>query len=245
MHNPSLQLNSPVYNLPSTLVLTVVILMVFFASQLMGVVLFALWILPNAASLDLATTITMGSENGTVMSLALGFTLLMVVGCVGVFIQKKSSNIKDYLAIRWFSRQHLLIGVMWLLILNVLINAVTVWLDREPMLFMDGLAQSAQPLWLLVIAMVIFAPVYEEVMFRGFLWTGLASSRLGVWGASLISSLVFALIHLQYGVVEWMGVFCLAVVFSYARLLSGSLLLPMLLHMLNNGLAMWQYLGNS
>jgi hypothetical protein len=42
-----------------------------------------------------------------------------------------------------------------------------------------------------------------------------------------------------------MGVFCLAVVFSYARLLSGSLLLPMLLHMLNNGLAMWQYLGNS
>ena len=245
MHNPSLQLNSPVYNLPSTLVLSVVIFMVFFASQLMGVVLFAPWILPNAASLDLATTITMGSENGTVMSLALGFTLLMVVGCVGVFIQKKSSNIKDYLAIRWFSRQHLLIGVMWLLILNVLINAVTVWLDREPMLFMDGLAQSAQPLWLLVIAMVIFAPVYEEVMFRGFLWTGLASSRLGVWGASLISSLVFALIHLQYGVVEWMGVFCLAVVFSYARLLSGSLLLPMLLHMLNNGLAMWQYLGNS
>ena len=80
MHNPSLQLNSPVYNLPSTLVLTVVILMVFFASQLMGVVLFAPWILPNAASLDLATTITMGSENGTVMSLALGFTLLMVVG---------------------------------------------------------------------------------------------------------------------------------------------------------------------
>ena len=124
--------------------------------------------------------------------------------------KKKSSNIKDYLAIRWFSRQHLLIGVMWLLILNVLINAVTVWLDREPMLFMDGLAQSAQPLWLLVIAMVIFAPVYEEVMFRGFLWTGLASSRLGVWGASLISSLVFALIHLQYGVVEWVGVFCLA-----------------------------------
>ena len=141
MHNPSLQLNSPVYNLPSTLVLTVVILMVFFASQLMGVVLFAPWILPNAASLDLATTITMGSENGTVMSLALGFTLLMVVGCVGVFIQKKSSNIKDYLAIRWFSRQHLLIGVMWLLILNVLINAVTVWLDREPMLFMDGTSQ--------------------------------------------------------------------------------------------------------
>ncbi|MGM8889214.1 CPBP family glutamic-type intramembrane protease, partial [Psychrobacter sp. 1U2] len=35
----------------------------------------------------------------------------------------------------------------------------------------------------------------------------------------------------------------LAFIFCYARIKSGSLVLPMLLHIINNGVAMWQYLN--
>ena len=110
---------------------------------------------------------------------------------------------------------------------------------------MDELALTAQPFWLLAVAMVIIAPIYEEVIFRGFIWTGLSQSKLGVWGASVLTSVIFALIHFQYGWVELVSIVLLAMLFSYARYISGSLYLPIVLHILNNGLAMWQYVNMS
>ena len=242
MQNLSLQPSTPIYDLPKTIVLSMVLLAVFFASQLIGVVLFAPWVLQDAADLDIAEKVLQGSENGTLMSLALGFTLVMVLGCVYLFIRFKNSRVKDYLALKPFTWYQLLQCSALLIVLNVIINLVTVWLGREPMMFMDNLAESAHPRWLLVLAMVVFAPIYEEVIFRGFMWTGLASSKLGMWGASVLTSILFAVIHMQYGVVELLGIFCLAMLFSYGRIISGSLLLPVVLHMMNNGLAMAQYL---
>lgn len=243
MQNRSLRLSTPVYDLPKTVLLSMIMLMVFFASQLIGVVLFANLVLQDAGTLTIADKVVQGSANGTLMSLAIGFTLVMVVGCIYLFIRLKHSRMTDYLALKPFSWYVFLQCGALLIVLNVIINLVTVWLDREPMMFMDNLAQSAHPLWLLMLSMVVFAPIYEEVMFRGFMWTGLASSKLGIWGASIVTSVVFAVIHLQYGVVELVGIFCLAMLFSFSRIMSGSLLLPIVLHITNNGLAMWQYLS--
>ena len=61
--------------------------------------------------------------------------------------------------------------------------------------------------------------------------------------ASVITSLVFAVMHLQYGLYEISTIVVLALIFCYARYKSGSLFLPIALHIFNNGLAMWQYLA--
>jgi membrane protease YdiL (CAAX protease family) len=45
------------------------------------------------------------------------------------------------------------------------------------------------------ITMVILTPFFEELLFRGFLYRGLAESRVGVTGAILITAVVFGLIH--------------------------------------------------
>jgi membrane protease YdiL (CAAX protease family) len=50
-------------------------------------------------------------------------------------------------------------------------------------------------------------------------------------------------IHLQYGIYEISTIVVLALIFCYARIKSGSLVLPMLLHIINNGGAMGQYLA--
>ncbi|WP_316427946.1 hypothetical protein, partial [Escherichia coli] len=126
---------------------------------------FAPWVLKDAANLDIAEKVLQGSENGTLMSLSLGFTLAMVLGCVYLFIRFKNSRVKDYLALKSFTWYQLLQCSALLIVLNVIINLVTVWLGREPMMFMDNLAESAHPRWLLVMAMVVFAPIYEEVIF--------------------------------------------------------------------------------
>ncbi|MFW2176829.1 MULTISPECIES: CPBP family intramembrane glutamic endopeptidase [unclassified Moraxella] len=241
--NPRLQLPTPVYGLPMTLVLSVLLLIVFLASQLIGVALFASWVFPNMADFTITDKIQQGSHNGTLMAWAVVFTLVTVASFIALMIRAKQASIGEYLAIKGFRWRQFLGFVGLLLLLNVAINGITVWLEREPMAFMDELAKTANPLWLLVLAMVVFAPIYEELMFRGFMWTGLASSKLGVWGASILTSLVFAMIHGQYGAVELGAIVVLAMLFSSARIVSGSLLLPIVLHIINNGLAMWQYLA--
>jgi len=44
----------------------------------------------------------------------------------------------------------------------------------------------------------IYAPFVEETVYRGFLWRGLAASRLGNLGAWLLTSLFFGAIHYDY-----------------------------------------------
>jgi membrane protease YdiL (CAAX protease family) len=52
------------------------------------------------------------------------------------------------------------------------------------------------------IAVVIFAPAFEEFLFRGFSFIGLQKSRLGSAGATILTALVWAVLHIQY---NWLG----------------------------------------
>lgn len=241
LNNPRLFESFPIFGLFSTIALSVVLLLLFLASQLVGVLLFAPVVF-GGQKMDIAETILQGSQNGTLISLSVLFTLVVVCGFIALVIWQKKANIVDYLALKAFKFWYFCQGLVALLLFNVVIHLLTTWLGREPMAFMDELAFSAKPLWLLMLGMVVIAPIYEEVMFRGFMWTGLAHSRLGVIGASVLTGIVFALIHFQYGWVELLAIFMLALLFSYARFVSKSLLLPIALHIVNNGLAMAMYL---
>lgn len=228
-----------------TLWQSIVLLSAFFVGQLAGVALVAPWVLLESQGLGFGDKVLQGGTHGTVTALAVMLTLGLVCAVAWLLVRLQGNRFSDYLALRRFSGSQLLACGVALIVLNVVINGISVWLDRDPMGFMDALAASAQPFWLLVVAMVIAAPIYEEVIFRGFMWTGLAHSRLGAWGASVITSLIFALIHFQYGWVELASIGLLAMLFSYARYVSGSLYPPIVLHIANNGLAMWQYVNMS
>jgi membrane protease YdiL (CAAX protease family) len=93
---------------------------------------------------------------------------------------------------------------------------------------------GAPAILLLLIAAVIAAPIGEEIMFRGFLFRGWAASPLGVTGTIVLTSAVWAAIHVQY---DWYGmvqVFCLGLLFGWVRARSGSTLLTMMMHSVCN-----------
>jgi len=88
------------------------------------------------------------------------------------------------------------------------------------------------------IAMLIFgltacvaAPLFEEMIFRGFLLPSL-TRYLPVWGAILISSLLFAIAHLSLS--EVLPLATLGIVLGVVYTRSRNLLAPMLLHSLWN-----------
>lgn len=50
-----------------------------------------------------------------------------------------------------------------------------------------------------IAGIVIGAPVFEELVFRGFLTTSFNQTRLGLRGSAVLSSLVWTLLHASYG----------------------------------------------
>lgn len=111
------------------------------------------------------------------------------------------------------------------------------WLP-EPMV--DELIQTAVegPLFAQVVmglAVAVAAPVCEEIVFRGYLWSALEHYLHPAY-AFVVTSVVFAAYHLDP--VQALGVFPIALTLGWARWWTGSLWPAVLLHATNNGLAL-------
>jgi membrane protease YdiL (CAAX protease family) len=89
-----------------------------------------------------------------------------------------------------------------------------------------------------ILAAAIAAPIAEELGFRGFLLPALAMTRLGFWGAALATSALFAVTHWYWSApLLFAPVFLGGVVYAWALGVTGSLWVPMALHMLLNLIA--------
>ncbi len=100
---------------------------------------------------------------------------------------------------------------------------------------MIDIYSSTDYLFLLFIAVVIAAPIFEELVFRGFMFKGLKHSPLGITGTIIITSVLFTLIHAgQYDFTVLAVLFPLAVILGLSRHRSGSIYLPIYLHFVNN-----------
>lgn len=233
------------------LLLVIGVVVAFFISQLIGVYIAGKLVLPATKNATLSDIFFFGSNNGTVVSISIMIGCLLLIAISILLIRLRGGNVPQYLALKPFSLS-IGIGMLGLLLIFMIgSQALTYLFHESPFDFVDPLYQSVSSVWLLIFAMVIVAPLYEELIFRGLLWSAIAEqfpsvsykAHRGAVVASLVTSLIFAAIHLQYGLYEISTIVVLALIFCYARIKSGSLLLPMLLHIVNNGAAMWQYLA--
>ncbi len=241
----------PLFTRLGTLLLIIGMVVFFFISQLIGIYIAGKLVLPTAKSATVGDIFFFGSNDGTVVSISIMIGCVLLMAISALVIRVRGGNLKQYLALRPFSLAVGMGMIGLLLIFMIGSQALTYVLDKSPLAFVDPLYQSVNSVWLLIFAMVIVAPIYEELIFRGILWSAIAeqftsppdTEYRGAIVASLVTSLIFAVIHLQYGIYEISTIVVLALLFCYARIKSGSLILPMLLHIINNGAAMWQYLA--
>ena len=241
----------PLFTRLGTLLLIIGMVVFFFISQLIGIYIAGKLVLPTAKSATVGDIFFFGSNDGTVVSISIMIGCVLLVAISALVIRVRGGNLKQYLVLRPFSLAVGMGMIGLLLIFMIGSQALTYVLDKSPLAFVDPLYQSVSSVWLLIFAMVIVAPIYEELIFRGILWSAIAeqftsppdTEYRGAIVASLVTSLIFAVIHLQYGIYEISTIVVLAILFCYARIKSGSLILPILLHIINNGAAMWQYLA--
>jgi CAAX protease family protein len=80
------------------------------------------------------------------------------------------------------------------------------------------------------LSLTVIAPVSEEIAFRGFILRGWMSTRLGVIGAIVLSSLLFAAMHVPDKLPVFISLFVGGMLLATMRWLSGSIVPTILMH---------------
>ncbi len=182
---------------------------------MLPVVIFILWRGGNATQ-------------GGVGAFGLGFgqprasLAVMVLGCGAIVLLTMATSILLYLLL-------ILLGVEPPRIAH---EALVALLDTN----------SPGVKWALIVSAIGLAPLFEEIIFRGLLQTGLQQSGLvrGRWVTIVIASGLFAVIH--FSPIAWHTIpalFVLAVGLGYAYERTGSLWPPIFIHAAFNALNVW------
>lgn len=71
----------------------------------------------------------------------------------------------------------------------------------------------------LFVMIVIASPLLEETVFRGWLWQLASQTRLGPFGAALVTSLIFTMLHITPSVqsVSLLSIFSIAMIAAWMR----------------------------
>jgi len=103
------------------------------------------------------------------------------------------------------------------------------WPDYAPAVF-----------WLRVLAIGVLGPVAEELVMRGLALDRLRRTRLRVTGAVVVCAAAWALFHVKYGGPTIAMIFADGLLLGAARVRSGSLLVPCVMHASGNLFSIWQ-----
>ncbi len=166
------------------------------------------------------------------------------IAVIAIAARRSGCMVGDYLG--WYrpKRADLIVGMLIIVVLLPL-GDLSSWLtgrDLVPPAVVDAYksARSSGTLVLLAIALVVAAPLMEELLFRGFLFPGYAASRLRPWGAILLTSAGWSVMHVQYEAFYLVHIFVLGCAFGWLRWRSGSTLLTVILHAIVNAVALAQ-----
>lgn len=187
-----------------------------------------------------AMTTAINSKN----FLALNVLISLIVCVVLVFAVvklKAGASVRRYLALKPVRLGQLSLWVGAVLVCAVLADFLMQFfgIEKIPQSMVD-MWERSESAWLLAIAVVVAAPLWEELLFRGFLMRGLETSIFRGTGAVVIAAAIWTLLHVQY---EWyylVVIFVLGLLLGVARLATGSLYVPVAMHIAQNLLALVQ-----
>lgn len=101
----------------------------------------------------------------------------------------------------------------------------------------EDIAEGFGPLPVQILLIVVAAPLAEEVCFRGYLFGGLRE-KLPAWGAALIAGVIFGGLHALTGISAVPPLMAFGVILCLLYEKTGSIWPGIILHVLNNSVAL-------
>jgi membrane protease YdiL (CAAX protease family) len=232
----------------ATIGLGLAIGLLFLAAQTLALVLYAIVTFASNPIDDVFEYLSGLGSNGMVVSLASIFSAVVGMLLIVLFIRiRGNKSVADYIGLKRISWKTVLLTLLGFVLvfigisaLETLFNTLTGAGSSESVntSFMTDTYTSAGWLPLLWIAVVIFAPVFEEAFFRGFLFVGLERSRIGVAGTIIFTSLVWAALHMQYNLIGMATIVIMGIVLGVIRHRTHSLWPTIIFHSLWNFVAL-------
>lgn len=197
-----------------------------------------------APAFPLPQTEALPSDEGRVWVMAvwlLGMQtgiILLVTFAAGLFGGRRA----EVLALDQHTPARLFIAaVVLMFVLQVLYHMIVLPFARDTVMedvrpFLEPLRSDA--FWLFALAIVVGAPLSEELLFRGFLLSALSQSRLGFFGAALVTTLGWTVLHAGYSGLGLVEVFLAGLFFSWLLWRTGNLWVPLVCHAFYNGVVL-------
>jgi hypothetical protein len=177
------------------------------------------------------------SYDGVMISIGALASIPVQVAVLAFAAQMRGWRPTDYLGINWPRRGEIVVATICVLAIDMLFDASLYLTGRDVVpAFQSEAYQSAWDAgWFIpmLLAIVIVAPIGEEVAFRGFLYRGLVRPGREILAIAVIAA-AWALLHVQY---DWLGmlqIFALGLVLGWFRWASGSTTLTIFMHVLVN-----------
>lgn len=158
-------------------------------------------------------------------------------------------HIKSYLSLKYFDARFIFLFMMLLICCYPLMAYIAMWMDRvdwPP--FIDGMDEMAleslskllqmDDISGLIINLTItgiIPGITEEFLFRGIIQKEIKTVCANYHSAIWITAILFGIFHFQ--IIGLFPKIIIGAILGYAYQYSGSLLLPMIIHILNNSFA--------
>ena len=234
MNSPSekIQQPRPYWGGIATLLFGALIIIIFIIIQIVVIGVFTGIEAASNQGIDIDKVVEGLTTNGFVLSISTFATTLISVPIIFlIIIQKKGLNIREYLGIKFVSIKAFLPWFAAITVFLIFYDLTTHVIGR-PIVpeFMIQVYKTAKIQPLLWIALIVLAPISEEIFFRGFLLKGFQSTFLKPAGAIFLTSFLWAIIHTQYDYYDITAIFFIGIILGAARIKSKSILTTIYLH---------------
>jgi uncharacterized protein len=158
---------------------------------------------------------------------------ILPIAVLWVAIRWVRRDFVEYLALNWPSSGELLRALAIMTILMSIESGV-ISLVRPTTPWPNPYVNANWGLLTFLIGGCITVPVMEEFVVRGFVFRGWSESFFGPVRTIMLSSVLWALVHMQYDWFEQFWIFVAGLVLGYIRWQSNSTWLTVVLHSANN-----------
>jgi len=227
-HNPA---PAQPWGIPATIAW---LLFAFLVSVVVATAVFAAW-QGDRASMRPST------YDGVMITIGALASVPVQIAVLAIAARLRRWTPADYLALNIPRRSEIVFAVLCTIALMIVFDGLMFISGRDlvPPFQVEAYQSAKDAGWMLglMLAIVVVAPVGEEIAFRGFLYRGLVRPGYEQL-AIVVISLAWALLHIQY---DWLGmaqIFAAGLTLGWFRWASGSTTLTIIMHVLINFEAM-------
>ena len=148
-------------------------------------------------------------------------------------LRRRKIDLSKNLGLYHFNRNALIYSLVAYVILYLVLTVYSYAFQISPPEEFIKL-MKATPFVLNFLMVVIGAPIVEELLFRGFLFSQLKTTKLGISGSIILTSLIWTSIHLQYDLFLLIPIFLLGLFLGYLMHKYNSLYLVIIVHAVHN-----------